>query len=393
MRTSVLISLFFIICSSFPVLLAQHVDSEIIPGAEQPELYLHLLKGKQAGLVVNHTSRAFDRHLVDYLLEQNVSIIRLFAPEHGLRGEADAGDYVANGKDSKTGLPVISLYGSKKKPSPEDLEGIDVLVFDIQDVGCRFYTYISTLHYIMEAAAENNIEVILLDRPNPNGHFVDGPVMEKEWESFVGMHPVPVVYGLTIGEYGQMINGEKWIAAKCNYRVIPCSNYSHKSFYKVPVKPSPNLPDMQAILLYPGLCFFEGTVMSVGRGTDKQFQVIGHPKFPKTSFSFRPIPKPGAANPPLREQICYGWDFSEADTDSLFQLRKISIDHLINAYNKMRKDSGFFTNSFFEKLAGTSELRNQILSGVPEYEIRRSWEKGLKGYLDIRKKYLIYEDF
>lgn len=392
-RTSVLISLFLLICSFTTFAIAQKPENEIVPGAERPELYLHLLQDKRVGLVVNHTSRSFDKHLVDFLLEQNVRVTRLFAPEHGLRGEADAGDIVANGKDYKTGLPVLSLYGNKKKPTKDDLAEIDILVFDIQDVGCRFYTYISTLHYVMEAAAENNIPLIILDRPNPNGHFIDGPIMEKEFESFVGMHPVPVVYGMTIGEYGTMINGEKWIEGKCSLQVIPCDKYSHSFYYKVPVKPSPNLPDMQAILLYPGLCFFEGTVMSVGRGTDKQFQVVGHPQFPKSGFTFMPIPKPGAANPPLRDQKCNGWDFSEASTDSLFQLKKLSIDHLMTAYKEMKMGEDFFPNSFFEKLAGTARLRTQIMEGKSEYEIRGSWKQGLQDFNVVRKKYLLYEDF
>jgi uncharacterized protein YbbC (DUF1343 family) len=363
-------------------------EKPLLTGAEQTELYLKHLQGKRVALVVNQTSIVGETHLVDTLLSHGVQIVTIFAPEHGFRGEADAGAYVKDAKDTKTGLPIVSLYGKNKKPSAEQLQGIDVLVFDIQDVGARFYTYISTMHYVMEAAAEQKKEVLILDRPNPNGHYVDGPVLEPEHKSFVGIHPIPIVHGLTVGELANMINGEKWLEGQrqAKITVIPVDNYTHNTPYSLPVKPSPNLPNQQAIMLYPSLCFFEGTNVSVGRGTPTPFQVIGSPFYKFKAFSFTPQPTPGAMEPPYKGQTCYGKDLTDPTTAQPFTLA-----YLIDFYKNSTEQDKFF-NNFFEKLAGTSELRKQIIAGKTEAEIRASWEPALANYKTLRKKYLLYPD-
>ena len=377
-----------------------------ITGAENYTSYLSLLKNKKVGVVTNPSGilknfQKFDTlpngkiiaknitpiiHLVDFLIEKNIKIEKIFAPEHGFRGTADAGEHVVDGKDVKTGLPIISLYGDNKKPKPEQLAGIDVMVFDLQDVGARFYTYISSLHYIMEACAENNILLIVLDRPNPNGSIVDGPVLEKKYSSFVGMHPIPLLHGMTIGEYAKMINGEKWLkdGIQCNLTVIPCLNYKREMAYSLPVKPSPNLPNDQAINLYPSLCLFEGTNVSVGRGTETQFQIYGSPFLPKNNFSFIPIPNFGAKEPIYKNQVCNGENLT-----SIPKVDKLELKWLIKAYKSTSDKSKFF-NDFFTKLAGTKKLQQQIESRISEEEIRKSWEKGLIDFKEMRKKYLIY---
>ncbi|RAU82020.1 exo-beta-N-acetylmuramidase NamZ family protein [Pontibacter arcticus] len=357
-------------------------------GAEQLERYLPLLKNKRVGLVVNQTSVVGKSHLVDTLVSHGVKVVTIFAPEHGFRGEADAGAYVKDAKDIKTGLPIISLYGKNKKPSAAQVKDIDVLLFDIQDVGTRFYTYISTMHYVMEAAAENNKAVLILDRPNPNGHYVDGPVLEPEHKSFVGMHPIPIVHGLTVGELAQMINGEKWLEGQrqANITVIPVVGYTHATAYTLPVKPSPNLPNAQAIALYPSLCFFEGTNVSVGRGTEMPFQVIGSPYYKNKSFSFTPESMPGAAEPPYKNQVCYGLDLTQPSDAQPFTLT-----YLLDFYKNSTDQAKFF-NTFFEKLAGTTALRQQIIAGKTEAEIRASWEPALAVYKKLRKQYLLYPD-
>ena len=379
--------------------------TEIKTGAENSIEYLPLLKDKKVGIVTNQTGILLTYKpiatnktygsgtsvnlisIVDYLLEQKINIQKIFSPEHGFRGTADAGEHVVDGKDTKTGLSIISLYGDNKKPKPEQLAGIDVMVFDLQDVGARFYTYISSLHYIMEACAENNIQLIVLDRPNPNGSIVDGPILEKEYTSFVGMHPIPLLHGMTIGEYAQMINGEKWLknGIQCNLKVIPCLNYKREMTYNLPVKPSPNLPNNQAVNLYPSLCLFEGTNVSVGRGTEKQFQIYGSPFLPKSDFSFTPIPNFGAKEPVYKDQLCYGEDLT-----SISKIDKLELKWLIKAYNSTSDKSKFFS-AFFTKLAGTKKLQQQIEAGVSENDIRKSWEKGLTEFKVMRKKYLIYE--
>ncbi|MBK8626082.1 MAG: DUF1343 domain-containing protein [Saprospiraceae bacterium] len=365
----------------------------VITGAERIAIYHPLVDKKKVGLVVNQTSIINNQHIVDSLLKLGVDIQVVFAPEHGFRGKADAGELISDTKDSKTGLPIISLYGKKKKPLLEDLKGVETIIFDIQDVGLRFYTYISTLHYVMEACAEHNISLIVLDRPNPNAYFIDGEILNPAFKSFVGMHPVPTVYGMTIGEYAQMINGEGWLTnqAKCNLTVIPCKNYDHNTYYELPVKPSPNLPDMRAILLYPSTCFFEGTTLSLGRGTDKQFQIIGHPKL-KSDFSFTPKPNEGAKEPPLNGQLCYGEDLSNITIGSIIKKGQIDLSYLISYHKKMTSlgEKYFLDNNFIDKLAGSDQLRTQISQGRTEAQIKATWAPGLEKFKKIRAKYLLY---
>lgn len=383
---------------------AKNDKKEIITGADNFDAYLPMLEGKRVGVVTNQTGivRYIEGHagndiklntnqegmmsVVDFLLDNKVNVQKIYAPEHGFRGTADAGELIKDGKDTKTGLPIISLYGDNKKPKQEQLDGIDVLVFDLQDVGARFYTYISSLHYIMEACAEKNLPLIVFDRPNPNGGIIDGPILEKENTSFIGMHSIPVLHGMTIGEYGKMINGEKWLkdSLQCELTVIPCLNYKRTMFYHLPVKPSPNLPNDKAINLYASLCFFEGTNVSLGRGTDKQFQIYGSPDLPDTGFSFTPMPNEGAKEPPLKGKLCYGEDLSNVP-----RVKKLELKWLLKAYEETKDKSVFFT-SFFTKLAGTTVLRQQIESGMSEDEIRDSWKDGLSDFKKMRKKYLIY---
>ncbi|WP_114778822.1 exo-beta-N-acetylmuramidase NamZ family protein [Botryobacter ruber] len=368
----------------------QHPSPEPLhTGAAQMHRYLPLLQGKRVGLVVNQTSVIGQAHLVDSLLSRDIQVTTIFAPEHGFRGEADAGAHVKDAKDTKTGLPIISLYGKNKKPLPEQLQNVDILVFDIQDVGARFYTYISTMHYVMEACAENNKPLLVLDRPNPNGHYVDGPVLEKEHASFVGMHPIPIVHGLTVGELARMINGEKWLNGQrqCKLTVIPVANYTHKTDYTLPVRPSPNLPNAQAVTLYPSLCLFEGTNVSVGRGTETPFQVIGSPYYKHKSFSFTPVSMPGAQDPPYKGVTCYGLDLTAPAKATPFTLA-----YVLEMYKNSTNQEKFF-NNFFEKLAGTSTLRAQIKAGKSESEIRASWQTALADYKKMRKHYLLYPDF
>jgi uncharacterized protein YbbC (DUF1343 family) len=360
---------------------------EIKTGADNFPAYLPLLKNKKIGIVTNQTGILSNKtHLVDFLLKNNIAVQKIFAPEHGFRGTADAGEHVVDGKDAKTGLPIISLYGDNKKPKPEQLAGIDVLVFDLQDVGARFYTYISSLHYIMEACAENNIPLLILDRPNPNGNSIDGPILETAYTSFVGMHPIPLLHGMTIGEYGKMINGEKWLknGIQCKLTVIPCLDYNRKMNYSLAVKPSPNLPNDQAVNLYASLCLFEGTNVSVGRGTEKQFQIYGSPYLPKKGFSFVPKPNLGAQNPVYNGIECYGEDLT-----TISRINKLELKWLIKAYQTTSDQSKFF-NPFFTKLAGTKKLQQQIENKIPEEQIRKSWEKGLEDFKKMRVKYLIY---
>jgi len=361
--------------------------------ADRPELYLPLLKNKTVAIVANQTSLLADKtHLVDFLVQNNIKIKHIFAPEHGFRGTADAGEHVKNGIDTKTGLPIISLYGDNKKPKSEQLQGVDIVLFDIQDVGVRFYTYISTLTYVMEAAAENGKEIIVLDRPNPHDGYTDGPVLKEKWTSFVGLHKVPVVYGLTIGEYGKMVNGEKWMknAVQVKYTLIPMLNYHKNKRYPISEKPSPNLPNDQSINLYPSLCFFEGTQVSVGRGTDFPFQVHGSPWLKNQEFSFTPKPTSGAKDPFLNGKLCYGKDLRQFPEIK----GKLDLSFVIDAYQNFDKKTQdfFLKNLWFDTLAGTDELRKQIISGTPEAEIRKSWQKDLENFEKIRRKYVLYEN-
>jgi uncharacterized protein YbbC (DUF1343 family) len=360
--------------------------TEIKTGADNYNNYLPILKDKKIGIVTNQTGILSNKmHLVDFLLKENIAIQKIFAPEHGFRGTADAGEHVVDGKDSKTGLSIISLYGDNKKPKPEQFAGIDIMVFDLQDVGARFYTYISSLHYIMEACAENNIPLLILDRPNPNGSIVDGPILEPAFASFVGMHPIPLLHGMTIGEYAKMINGEKWLKNKiqCKLTVIPCLNYNRKVDYHLPVKPSPNLPNDQSVNLYASLCLFEGTNVSVGRGTEKQFQIYGSPYLPKSNYSFIPKPNFGAQNPVYNGVLCYGEDLSIYS-----RLNQLELKWIIKAYQTTTDKSKFF-NPFFTKLAGTKKLQQQIEAGTSEDKIRESWKKELIDFKEMRLKYLI----
>ena len=362
-------------------------------GAEGVQPYLPSLKDKRVAMVVNQSSMVGENHLVDLLLEKGIKVKTIFAPEHGFRGKADAGEQIKDGVDKKSGLPIVSLYGKHKKPTPDDLKGVNVIVFDIQDVGVRFYTYLSTLHYVLEAAAESNIPVIVLDRPNPNANRIDGPLLKKEFSSFVGLHPVPILFGMTIGEYAQMINGEGWLknGIKANLTVVALQNYSHNSFYHLPIKPSPNLPNDLSIALYPSLALFEGTVISAGRGTTKQFQLYGAPKYTKGAFSFIPEPRDGAKYPKHKGKVCYGVDLSSTSLEVVHSSEQMSLDYLLDAYrNYSDKEKFFLKNGFIDRLAGSDELRKQIIAGRSEKEIRASWDKGLKQFREIRKKYLLY---
>lgn len=380
-------------------------DNIVVVGANQTAAYLQILKGKKVGVVANQTSVIFKElntsqaprndnftHLVDSLISLNIDVTKVFAPEHGFRGQADAGEKVVDGTDSKTGLPILSLYGKNKKPTADQLKDIDIMIFDIQDVGVRFYTYISTLHYIMEVCSQNNLPLLILDRPNPNGHYIDGPILEPEHKSFVGMHPVPVVHGMTIGEYAQMINGEHWLenGAQCKIIVIPVKNYTHQTVYSLPIKPSPNLPNDRAINLYPSLCFFEGTNVSVGRGTDKQFQVIGSPfhRLKRHWYEFTPLPNEGAKHPKHNGKTCYGLDLSIGNKLDYLEISWLT--DFYHAHKNYSKENTFF-NDFFTKLAGTKMLQEQIEAGLSEADIKASWKDGLEWYKKIRAQYLIYE--
>ncbi|MFI5148343.1 MAG: exo-beta-N-acetylmuramidase NamZ domain-containing protein [Bacteroidia bacterium] len=373
---------------------ASKTDADIKTGASRLDQYLPLLKGKQVAFVGNHTSRIGKQHLLDSLIYLGIKVRILFSPEHGFRGKEDAGQDVNNSRDKKTGLTIISLYGNHKQPSAADLEGADIVLFDLQDVGARFYTYLSTLHYVMKACAENHKPLLLLDRPNPNGFYIDGPVMEDKYRSFVGLHPVPIVYGMTIGEYAQMVNEEGWLGAglKCDLTIVKLQGYSHSDLYQLPVPPSPNLGSMPAVYLYPSLCLFEGTVISVGRGTDHPFEVIGHPKLKGGTTSFTPHSKPGATNPLYNGKKCVGYDFGEYGREGIFDYKKLKLDWLALCY-KNYPDKAKFFNSYFTALCGTNSLEEAVKLGKSEEEIRAGWEDGLKKFRLIRKKYLLYTDF
>jgi uncharacterized protein YbbC (DUF1343 family) len=369
-------------------------DADITVAAKRLDQYLPLIRGKTIALVGNHTSLIGKTQLADSLLALGIRIKVLFSPEHGFRGTQDAGKDIHNSKDKKTGLPIVSLYGDHKKPSAKDLEGVDIVVFDLQDVGARFYTYLSTLHYTMQACAENKKELILLDRPNPNGFFIDGPVMEEKHESFVGLHAVPVVYGMTIGEYAKMINGEGWLGKglECKLHVVTLTGYSHSDLYQLPVPPSPNLPTMEAVHLYPSLCLFEGTVISVGRGTDLPFEVIGHPKLQQTPYSFVPTSRKGALDPPYKGQKCMGYDLRDFGKIFIVNYKKLYLFWIEGCYHKFPDKNTFF-NNYFYSLSGTDMLEQQIKEGKTEEMIRETWQPALNRFKEIRKKYLLYPDF
>ncbi|MFZ6013918.1 MAG: exo-beta-N-acetylmuramidase NamZ family protein [Bacteroidota bacterium] len=363
------------------------VVQPMMVGAGQLDMLTRKLSGKRVALVVNHTALVGKTHLADTLKSKGITPQKIFAPEHGFRGTADAGEHVKDAIDVKTGLPVISLYGSNRKPTPEQLADVDLLIFDIQDVGVRFYTYISTLHYVMEACAEQGKKLMVLDRPNPNGGYVDGPVLQLSLKSFVGMHPLPVVHGLTVGELAMMINGEGWLAQgkKCDLEVITVKNWKHQDAYSLPARPSPNLPNDQAIKLYPSLCLFEGTVISVGRGTETPFQIIGNPELRNMPFQFTPVSIDGMAkNPPFENKTCYGLDLRSVAVQP-----KFTLEYLIDMYSAYPDKDKFF-NNFFDKLAGNTELKQQIKDGLTEEAIRETWKKDLEAYKQLRAKYLLY---
>ena len=372
-------------------------QKDILPGAYQMEQYLSLLENKRVAIFTNHTAMLGKIHLIDTLLKRGIHIQKIFTPEHGLRGTADAGEKTTDSIDPQTGIQIVSLYGKKYGPSNEDLVDVDVMVFDIQDVGTRFYTYISSLQYYIEAAAINKKQLIILDRPNPNGHYVDGPVLEKPYSSFVGKMPIPIVYGMTIGEYGKMLVGEGWIQGPTNFKVITCKNYDHQSMYTFNIAPSPNLPNMNSIYWYPTTCLIEGTVLSEGRGTAHAFAYIGHPSIQERSFSFTPAPRQGAMSSKLYGQICYGWDL----TNKAAPKKNIDLDLIKEIYDAFPQKDSFFiipksglaTDFFFNKLAGNANLMEQLKEGKTASEIRASWQPGLISFKKIRKKHLLYKDF
>ena len=381
--------------------LERSIEGKLKTGAEQMDKYVPYLKDKRVGMVVNQTSIIEGVSSVDKLISLGVKVVTIFGPEHGFRGNASAGVKIDNAVDAKTGIPIFSLYGTHLKPTTDDLKGIELMVFDIQDVGARFYTYISTLHYVMEACAENNIELIILDRPNPNGFYVDGPVMEEKQKSFIGMHPIPIVHGLTIGEYAQMINGEGWLInkLKCKLNIVKLANYTHQTPYTLPVKPSPNLNTQRSILLYPSLCLFEGTILSQGRGTLFPFQLLGSPDFAgQYKFSFRPISIPGMSESPIhKDKLCFGIDLRSYNVEKFRKTGQINLKWLIDLYQAYPDKSKFFDNNQspqignFNRLAGTDALKQQIIDGKSEEEIRMSWEPALSSYKMMRRSYLLYQ--
>ncbi|PKP33943.1 MAG: DUF1343 domain-containing protein [Bacteroidetes bacterium HGW-Bacteroidetes-17] len=369
--------------------------NDLIAGAAQSDIYLPMLKGKRIAIVANHTSLVRDKHTVDILVDLGLDLQKVFCPEHGFRGNKSDGELINDQFDSKTGLPITSLYGNHKKPTVEDLKNIDMVIFDIQDVGIRFYTYLTTMTYVMQACAENNIPILIFDRPNPNGFYVDGPILESGHKSFVGIHAVPIVHGMTPGEYAMMVNGELWLEnkLKCKLEVITVKNYTHFQTMDLPVKPSPNLPTFLSVLLYPSLALFEGTIVSIGRGTSFPFQVAGHPNYSKKDFSFTPMPIPEASiNPPLKGQKCYGIDLRNMDIEPIILDKKINLKWIIQFYQDFGNKDEFF-NTYFENLVGQDLLRRQIIEGISEDEIRKSWQNGLTHYKKIRAKYLLYPDF
>lgn len=385
--------LFFLILSIYSFAQQSAINKALVVGANQTEKYVYKLNNKSIGIVANQTSVILNEdgsysHLIDSLLKLKINIKRVFAPEHGFRGDADAGEYVKNGSDKKTGLPIISLYGKNKKPALNYLKDIDIMIFDIQDVGVRFYTYISTLHYIMEACAEQKIPLIILDRPNPNGDYIDGPVLDMKYKSFVGMHPVPIVHGMTVGEFAKMINGESWLSDElhCDLTVIKVTNYSHSTVYEPPIPPSPNLPNYKSIRLYPSLCLFEGTSISVGRGTDDQFQVYGSPELNPMiyKYQFKPLPNKGAKFPKHQNKLCFGENLKNSKIN-----KGIQLNFILKAYENSKNKSQFF-NDFFIKLSGDNTLMNNIKIGFKELDIKKKWSKTLKSYSKMRQFYLLY---
>ena len=390
-RFAMALLLAFVFSQAFSQTLRLIPKEQYVCGAQDTDNYLHLLEGKRVGVVANQTSLIGNTHLVDSLVSLGVNVKRIFTPEHGFRGAADAGAKVTDGKDSKTGIEIASLYGKTKKPTDAMLQDIDIMLFDLQDVGVRFYTYISTLSYVMEACAEHDIRVVVLDCPNPNGFYIDGPVLKPENTSFVGMHPVPVVYGMTIGEYGKMVNGEGWLknGVHCELTVVGVPGYDRNAIYELPVKPSPNLPNWESVYLYPSLCLFEGTIVSVGRGTDKPFQIFGHPAL-RGDYSFTPQSMEGASKPMFEGEKCRGLDLTEFAHDYANNTNQLHLDWLIDAYQQLTGNNYLFFKKYFDLLAGDNLLKQQIENGKSAEGIRASWKSDLKSFRSIREKYLIY---
>ena len=389
--------LFFILNFSFSQVIPEArmlSEKDVLVGAARFQEYIPKLAGKRVGVIANLTSKVGNSHLIDTLIKLGVNVKKIFGPEHGFRGDSDAGEKVNTGIDSKTGLPLISLYGKHNKPTREDLRDLDILLYDIQDVGVRFYTYISTMSYAMEACAENKKKLIILDRPNPNGFYVDGPVLDPLYKSFLGLHPVPVVYGMTCGEYALMVNGEKWLnkGLKCDVEVISVLNYTHADYYQLPEKPSPNLPNMMSVYMYPSLGLFEGTIVSMGRGTAFPFQVIGHPKIKESDFSFTPQPNAGAKNPKYQNQVCYGYDLRRFGEDYLRNLKQLNLLWLSGMYQSLKGEGEFF-DANFNFHAGNNLLQEQIKKSMKENDISASWKNDIKKFKLIRSKYLLYKDF
>jgi uncharacterized protein YbbC (DUF1343 family) len=412
--------LLMLLAFSYHFALAQNTNAQVFPAAYRTQVYVPMLKGKRVAVFANHTATIGNQHLVDTLVKLGIKITKAFGPEHGFRGTADAGEKIDNYNDPATGIPVISLYGKKRRPSAEDLTDVDIMLFDIQDVGVRYYTFISSLQEYMEAAFEYKKPLIILDRPNPNGFYVDGPVLDTAYKSFIGMQPVPVVYGMTIGEYAMMIAGENWLSKQANiqheyynrannsvdtpfhFQIIKCANYTHQSTYTLPIKPSPNLPDMAAIYWYGSTCYFEGTALSEGRGTEHPFCIFGHPSLPKNLYTFTPISRDGAKEPKLKNQLSYGWNIWDEATKIRSQLNNgIRIDFLVEAYRLFPQKDSFFlrpksgkpTDYFFNKLAGSDQLMTQLQAGLSADAIKASWQPGITAFKKIRKKYLLYTDF
>jgi uncharacterized protein YbbC (DUF1343 family) len=389
MRVYILLILFFL-----PVIQSYSRNDKVMVGAQVTEDYFSLIKGKRLAVMSNHTGMFSEKeHLVDMLVREGFDVVAIFSPEHGFRGDADAGEHVKSSVDKKTGIPIRSLYdGDTGKPGDESMNMFDIMIIDIQDVGLRFYTYYITMARLMDACSEHNKRMLVLDRPNPNGHYVDGPVLDMKYKSGVGWLPIPVVHGMTMGELALMINGEKWLpnGRTCQLKVIPCKNYTHKTLYKVPVAPSPNLPDMKSIYLYPSTCLFEGTPVSLGRGTTFPFQVYGHPDMKNCTFTFTPRSIPGAKNPPLLNKLCYGVDLRDVPDDEIFR-KKFDLSYIIDAYNNLKIGDKFFT-SFFEKLVGVGYIREMIKEGKPADEISKMWKKDIVKFKERRKPYLLYEE-
>lgn len=377
-------------------------QSKIKVGAQRTELYLPMLKGKKVGVLTNNTGMIGQTHLVDSLCRLGVDVRVVFAPEHGFRGEADAGEKVGSSKDAKTGVEIVSIYGANKIPKDKDVKALDVVVFDIQDVGLRYYTYLSSMHYMMQAAARNGVPMIVLDRPNPNGFYVDGPILEPAKRSFVGMHPIPTVHGMTLGELAQMINGEGWLSEglpsdapqpkglRCDITVVKCDNYTHQSLYELPVKPSPNLPNMRSVYLYSSLCFLEGTPVSLGRGTEFPFQVYGHPRL-QGDFRFTPKSMPGAKNPPLMNQPCRGVDLRRNPSDEQIRMRGVDLSYVVDCYRELGGGEKFFL-PIFDLLTGTTYVREMIIAGKSADQIEARWQNDVEKFKQKRKKYLLYEE-